>query len=411
MKLSRNTPIFSTIKTTLIELLDHQKKAIKELRTGSILWGGVGSGKTITSLVYFKTIECKTDPRDLYVITTAKKRDSMDWEEEAASLSITWNKEISFKGISITVDSWNNIAKYRNVEGAFFIFDEQKAIGSGVWVKSFLKIASHNKWIMLTATPGDTWMDYIPVFIANGFYRNRTEFIREHVVYNTFTKFPKVDRYINTKKLDRLKRKILVVMDYKKKTVRHNIDFVFPYDDKKFDIVYEDRWNPYKNRPIQNFTEACYVMRQIVNSHYSRFDALVELIHDHPKIIVFYNFDYELDILRRLEDVLKIPVAEYNGHFHEELPEGRSWIYLAQYQSLSEAWNCVETNVIVFYSLTYSYKTLVQSSGRIDRMNSPFVNLYYYYFQSESKIDVAIRKALKEKKNFNERKFFKMEVK
>ena len=401
-----------------INLYDHQKKAIKELRSGSILWGGVGSGKTLTSLAYFYIVECggkiypqfkkPTKPKDIYVITPANKRDKLDWEKEAAWLGISKDKESSVSEIKLTVDSWNNIKKYKNVENAFFVFDEQKLVGSGAWVKSFIKISKKNNWILLSATPGDTWLDYAPIFIANGFYKNRTEFIRRHVVYNTYTSYPKVDRYVNEELLKKLKEYVLVKMDSPNKTIKNIIQMIMPYDENKFERIYKDRWNPFKNKPIQTASEACYSMRRVVNSDFSRFEACLQILEKHKKIIIFYNFDYELDILRRLCDVVDIPVAEYNGHIHEPIPNGNSWVYLAQYNSASEAWNCTKTNAMVLYSRNYSYKMTTQAMGRIDRQNTPFLNLYYYFFTSESPIDKGITKAYSEKKNFNEAKFVKI---
>ena len=389
-----------------ISLFDYQKKAVSELKTGSILWGGVGSGKSITALAYYYTIECggsiepeftkmKT-PKALYIITTARKRDELDWNREAANF-----------GLIPIVDSWNNIGKYNDIKDAFFIFDEQKVVGYGAWVKAFIKITKSNNWILLSATPGDTWMDYLPMFIANGFYKNKSDFVHNHVVYNTYTNYPKIDRYVETGKLEKLKRKILVKMDYQKKTIDNIIKFVVPHDEDKFELIYKNRWNPFKNQPVQTASEACYAMRQVVNSDPSRFKAIVQLVKKHRKIIVFYSFDYELDILRRLNDVLDIPISEYNGHLHEPIPQGDSWIYLAQYLSAGEAWNCIETNTIVLYSRNYSYRQTIQAMGRIDRQNSPFLNLYYYFLSSESEIDRAIEKAYFAKKNFNETKFLK----
>lgn len=400
-----------------ISLFPHQKKAVSELKTGSILWGGVGSGKSLTALAYFYIVECggsmepefkpMTKPKDLYIITTPRKRDELDWNGEAAHFGLSRDKEISLQKVLVTVDSWNNIGKYKEVKDAFFIFDEQKVVGYGAWVKAFLKISRSNNWILLSATPGDTWMDYLPVFIANGFYKNKSDFVRNHVVYNTYTNYPKIDRYVEVGKLEKLKKKILIKMDYQKKTVDHITKIIVPFDSKKFDRIYEDRWNPFKNRPIQGAGEACYAMRQVVNSDPSRFDALLQIWEMHKKVIVFYNFDYELDILRRLNDILDVPVAEYNGHLHEPVPQGDSWIYLAQYISAGEAWECIETNTIVLYSRNYSYKQTKQAMGRIDRQNTPFTNLYYYFLTSESKIDYAIGESYSKKKNFNEAKFYK----
>jgi len=374
----------------LIELKPHQKKAVRELSNGKILYGSVGSGKTLTSLAYY--LEKESDKK-LLIITTAKKRDSKDWIKEAALLGIT----------ELTVDSWQNIHKYEDVTNSLLIADEQRLVGSGKWTKSFIKIAKKNHWILLSGTPGDTWLDYIPVFVANGFYKNRTEFKREHVVYSHYTKFPKVERYISTGKLIRLRDQILVEMPYVKHTTRNVEHIEVDHDDEKMEKATKHRWHIWEDRPIRDVAELFHVMRKIVNTDESRLNALKALLREHQKIIVFYNFDYELEILRTLGD--EFVVAEWNGHKHEPIPNTDSWVYLVQYMAGSEGWNCTDTNVMVFYSLTYSYKMFHQAHGRIDRLNTSFYELKYYIFLSKSIIDNAIWRSLKQKKNFNESNF------
>lgn len=388
------------------------------MRNGCILCGGVGSGKSLTSLAYY----CKehggnlysderpkmTNPRDLYIITTARKRDTKEWEGELAHFLLTTNPEIAYYNNKVVVDSWNNIQKYKGVYGAFFIFDEQRVVGKGAWVKAFLDIARKNKWILLSATPGDKWEDYRPVFIANGFYRNKTEFDREHIVYDYRVKnFPKVDRYINTGRLIRQRNQILIDMDFTRQTIAHHEDVYVKYDISMYKDAGKLRWDPYKNEPIVNAAGLCYVWRKIVNTDISRQIALLELYEDHPKMIVFYNFDYELDILKGLYYGDKVEIAEWNGHKHQPIPDSNRWVYLVQYTAGAEGWNCIKTDTIVFYSQNYSYKIMQQSAGRIDRLNTPFRDLYYYHLKSRSGIDLAISKALKEKKQFNERSYVK----
>lgn len=387
------------------ELRPHQQKALHELSDGKILWGGVGSGKSRVAVAYY---ELEHPHQDVYVITTAKKRDSKDWEGEFACIAVGKEQpEICQDEMNLipdsaygllTVDSWNNLAKYTDVKNAFFIFDEQRLVGAGTWVKSFLKIAKANKWIMLSATPGDTWLDYIPVFVANGFYKNRTEFKREHVVYSSFTKFPKVERYVATSRLVKQRNKILVHMRYQNETIRHEMIRQVEHNDELFQSVLKNRWHIFENRPIRDIAEVFGVLRKVVNSHPSRLRKIEKLLEEHPKLVVFYNFNYELDILRRLEE--KVTVAEWNGWKHENIPITDSWVYLVQYIAGSEAWECIETNAIAFYSLTYSYKLWEQAHGRIDRLNTPFTDLYYYILRSKSPIDMAIWRALKSKKNF-----------
>lgn len=379
-----------------VPLYDYQQDAVDRLRNGSILCGGVGSGKSRTSLAYYYKV---ARTKDLYIITTARKRDTKEWEDEVEPFNLKRK---------VTIDSWNNIGKYRDIVDAFFIFDEQRVVGYGAWVKSFLKITKANEWILLSATPGDTWQDYIPVFIANGFYRNKTEFAREHIIYSRFSKYPKIDRYVNEGKLLRLRRQILVTMDFKRKTVSHHEDVYVSYDIPLYKDVTRSRWDPYKNEPIPDASGLCYVWRKIVNTSEARQLALLEIFEKHPKLIIFYNFNYELDILKEMFGVYDgVQVAEWNGHKHESIPTGPSWVYLVQYTAGAEGWNCITTDTIVFYSQNYSYKIRQQAAGRIDRLNTPYTDLYYYHLKSRSGIDLAISKALKEKKKFNESKYVK----
>mgnify|MGYP000136345947 FL=1 len=400
-----------------LNLRNYQLDAIENLENGKILCGGVGSGKSRTSIGYYykeqdgdlyssEYVPMNDPPQDLYIITTARKRDTKEWEGELTPFLLSTNPEINLYENKVVVDSWNNIAKYKEVKNAFFIFDEQRVVGSGAWVKAFLKIAKANNWILLSATPGDTWMDYVPVFIANGFFKNKTDFTSNHVIYSrVVTNFPKIDGYYNTGRLIRLRNKILVDMDFKRKTIAKHEDVFVDYDILTYKVAGRDRWDPYKNEPILNAGGLCYVWRKIVNSDISRQTALMELFEKHPKMIIFYNFDYELDILKTLFEETPVDVAEWNGHKHQEIPDSDSWVYLVQYNAGAEGWNCIKTDTIVFFSENYSYKVMQQAAGRIDRLNTPFTDLYYYHLKSKSGIDLAIARALKEKKKFNETKF------
>lgn len=401
-----------------MELRDYQLEAISKMKNGCILNGGVGSGKSLTSLSYYylqnggslrflsgQDYIPMDNPVDLYIITTARKRDTFEWEGEMSHFLLSTHEDINSYDNKVIVDSWNNIQKYKDIEDAFFIFDEQRVVGSGAWVKAFLKIAKKNKWILLSATPGDTWSDYIPVFIANGFYKNKTEFMREHAVFSRFSKYPKVEKYIGTGKLLRQRREILVDMKFERETVQHHYDIYVDYDLKTYKDVMKRRWDIWNDEPITNAGGLCYALRKIVNSHDSRGTKLLELFETHQKMIVFYNFDYELDILKQLHYGEGVIVAEWNGHKHEPTPTGNKWVYLVQYTAGAEGWNCITTDTIVFYSLNYSYKIMHQSAGRIDRLNTPYKDLYYYYLKSRSGIDLAIERALNDKRKFNESSF------
>lgn len=383
------------------------------MKNGCILCGGVGSGKSLTALGYYLFRECGLEnkkmrhPRDLYIITTARKRDTFEWDKDMGHLLLSPDPDCCKYPVKIVVDSWNNIGKYVDAKDAFFIFDEQRLVGSGAWVKSFYKIAKKNNWILLSATPGDNWMDYIPVFVANGFYKHKTEFEREHVVWARYSKYPKVDKYFNVKKLIRLRNSILVDMEFDRQTVSHHEDVFVAYDVSMYKDITKNRWNIWKKKPFRNASEMCFAMRRVVNSDESRQIALLEIFEKHPRMIIFYNFEYELDILKSLYYGEGVEIAEWNGHKHQPVPDSDSWVYLVQYTAGAEGWNCIRTDTIVFFSQNYSYKIMQQSAGRIDRLNTPFTDLYYYHLKSRSGIDLAISRALKDKKKFNEGKFVK----
>ena len=397
----------------MIKLKNYQKEAIAKMHNGCILCGGVGAGKSITGLAYYYILNGGSvadenggkftklkNKQSLYIITTAKKRDSGEWESDMTHFLLS-TSDIS--QVKVVVDSWNNIAKYTEVHDAFFIFDEQRVVGYGTWSKSFIKIARQNEWILLTATPGDKWGDYAPVFIANGYFKNITQFRIEHEVKEFYSKY-KV-RYIGLKRLERLRDNVLVDMDYCAKAVPHHNYILCKYDQTLYKMVMKNRIHM-DGTPIENITQLCYELRKVCNSDESRSVAVLEIFEKTiGRAIIFYNYDYELDILKGLYYGDDVAVAEWNGHKHEEVPETERWVYLVQYNAGAEGWNCIKTDTIIFYSATYSYKTLVQAAGRINRLNSPFKDLYYYHLRSNSSIDLAIHTALKKKKKFNENKF------
>jgi len=375
--------------------MPHQEKASNELANGKILYGSVGSGKSLTAVAYYKKKEA---PKNIFVITTAKKRDSLDWESAFATIGV--GTDLSIYGL-LTVDSWNNLHKYVGIDDAFFIFDEQRLVGSGSWVKAFVKIARSNNWILLSATPGDNWLDYIPIFIANNLYKNRTEFLREHVIFAPYNKFPKVIGYRREYLLEKYRNMILVEMPYIMHTQRIEQEVLVSYDTALYRRITVDRWNPYYNKPIKDASEMFRLMRKVVNSDPSRLERLRELMNIHPRLIVYYQHDYELAILRSLFN--EITIAEWNGHRKQPIPETDRWLYLVQYTSGAEGWNCTATNAVVFFTLTYSYKTFQQAKGRIDRLDTEYVELFYYILMSNSSIDKAVRNALTNKRLFNER--------
>lgn len=400
-----------------VKFYSYQIDAIENMHNGCILCGGVGSGKSLTALGYYykenggniraEKYNKMKNPCDLYIITTARKRDTLEWDHEMIPFLLSTDEKDNAYENKVVIDSWNCITKYTDVKNAFFIFDEQRVVGKGVWVKSFLKIARNNKWILLSATPGDTWMDYVPVFLANGFYRNRSDFNQQHVIFSPYTKYPSVLKYVNVRRLMRLRDRVLVDMDFNRSTRSEHENITCTYDRQLYMTAQKRRWDVFKEEPIQNAGGLCYVLRKVVNSDSSRLDALDDILKIRKKIILFYNFDYEREAIIEHLTKRRYPFSEWSGHAHQEIPSADKWVYLVQYTAGCEGWNCIKTDTTVFYSQNYSYKVMEQACGRIARLNTPFEILHYYHLVSQSPIDRAIANAIKTKKNFNERRFVK----
>ena len=399
----------------MLMLEPEQQDAVARMHNGCVLCGGTGSGKSITGIAYYISRMCEGKwgssprmkrPKNLYIITTAMKRDRYEWDGDLSLFGLSRNHALCLYPVNVVVDSWNNIGKYAGVCGAAFIFDEQRVVGNGPWAKAFQSIAKKNQWILLSATPGDSWSDYVQIFIANGFYRNKTEFENRHVIWSRFSKYPKVDRYLENGYLMALRDRILVDMDYKKKTERHEYHQIISYDWQLYKQVMKRRKNPWTGDPVVNISELCSILRKISNTHPQRVDEIVQIVKQRGRCIIFYNFNYELEILKHMCQENGFIFAEWNGHAHEPIPDSCDWVYLVQYAAGAEGWNCITCDTIIFYSLSYSWRAMEQAAGRIDRRNTPFKDLYYYYFRSPSPIDLAINRALKRKENFNESRYF-----
>lgn len=377
-----------------------QTQAIQDLRSGFILRGGVGSGKSRTSLAYILTSEY--NGRDIYIITTAKKRDTHEWDQEAAILG--WQVDgPCWDNMTLTIDSWNNTKKYKDVKNAFFIFDEQKTSGGGAWAKTFLKIAKSNGWLLLSATPGDRWMDFWPIFVANGFYKNKTEFLDQHVMFRPFTTFPQISGYKHVKKLEFLLRSISVGIDVEKHVTWHEEDVYCDYNRALYQQIVKTRCDPKTLEPYDSMTGMVWGLRRLVNGSQGRLEALERVCRDHERVIVFYTTNFELEMLGHWLNKNDILWHQYNGQVHEPIPNTRRrWVYLVNYMSGAEGWECASADTVVLFSTNYSWRTLEQCKGRIDRRNTPWDILYAYHFVSIAPIDKAIRTANHNKEMFNE---------
>lgn len=399
-----------------VNLRQFQHECVQALRSGKVLAAGVGAGKSIMALYWYVTKCCTVRTShnangelfqimpgspDLVIITTAKKRDNHEWDDELYRYALHQGENSKKMGrVHVTIDSWNNITKYVDTS-AVFIFDEQRAIGSGAWSKAFVRIARRNPWVMLSATPADTWSDWCPIFVADGFYRNRTEFFRRHAVYSRYTKYPRIDRWIDEDYLNRCRDRVLVTCEVPRETERVVHQLTCAYDKETVRKAMKTRWNPETEEPFLNATELCFYLRRVIDTDPTRLSYAAHVVRDHRKVIIFYTLRAELEQILKLEEVTGVPVYQYNGGRHDDLPQGNSWVYAVQFQAGSEGWNCTSCNTVLYWSLPYSYKQAEQAAGRIDRLDTSYKTLNYYIMRSFAPLDLGIIRALRNKENFN----------
>ena len=177
------------------------------------------------------------------------------------------------------------------------------------------------------------------------------------------------------------------------------------YDHDLYKWVVKNRMDPWTNEPLRDAGGVCRILRKVVSDNDWRSDETLRLLASHERVIVFYNYDYELERILAVADRDGRPSAQWNGHRHDPVPRGERWIYICQYTSAAEGWNCTDTDTVLFWSLNYSWRVMEQCEGRIDRLNTPYSRLRYYFLESKSSIDEAIRRSLSLKKVFNERAF------
>ena len=196
-------------------------------------------------------------------------------------------------------------------------------------------------------------------------------------------------------------------MHFERKTKRHRQFIPSNYDTNLYEKVMRDRWNVFEDKPIENGSEFLQLLRKIVAMDEDRIFNAKFLMDIHDRLIIFYNYNYERDVLIQIAKDLGKQYWEWNGHAHQEVPNKEKWLYIVQYTAGAEGWNCISTNVILFYSMNYSFKIVEQAEGRIDRLNTSYNDLEYYFLTSESQIEKDIFKAVQTKQKFNESAWLK----
>lgn len=391
----------------MITLRSYQQDAVEALLNGKhIVVASCGVGKGFISLEWARG----TKKSNVLVITQASKVKSNDFVEEAKLLDEKWyNSQSSF-----TVVSWNSLAKWlkehqsENFADYAIIADEIQRIknystGMG---KSFLKIASHTKcWAGFTATPGESWIQMMPYFVACGFVKHKTDFTNKFCVTQSFKGYIEIIGYNHEEVLNKWWSGITYFPDTKEmekqlpSETHKVVHFKAPTGYAK---VLKTKTRLDTDEFIDTSMAMCHYLRQLCCSK-EKVEWLKEFVESlDTSCVVFYTYIEEGE---KIKEALKgVKIWEINGKKHD-IPTadtiGKHDVVLAQWESGSASLNLQFMNYWVSFSPCYSLTTSCQSRGRIKRIGQT-KPMFYYYLKTDHTIENDIYKALKEKRDFSE---------
>lgn len=394
-----------------ITLFDYQKEAIENYKEKSFNLSDTGVGKTVMALGSFIESKCKK----LLVICLAPK--VVDFAEDGVLMNVDItplnrgskkNKELLAESdkVAISFESVWRIPEFLKWvdEDTFIIIDESHKVAntSSKVTKYVMKLSKKAKYTYLcTATPisNGKYEQYYPQLKMLGVYNGTKKeyynmFVDERMTRMGGSQFMQITGYRNIDLLENMVNQCSV--NYKRDKPYLPEDYV--YKTKKpamFNKLKKNRMYKTDNGEVielDNSSKLFNALRcvshgfllginkQVSKEPFERLQAILET-HNNERVVIFYNYNIELEMLKQLLSKLKRPTSEYNGA-RKDLKEFKgkyNGVVLAHYKSASTGINdFVISNVMVFNSLPLSSIELTQSKGRIDRQGQGKKPMYYF---------------------------------
>lgn len=140
----------------------------------------------------------------------------------------------------------------------------------------------------------------------------------------------------------------------------------------------------------------------------NKFKELVESTQD--RLIVFYNYNAELEALKRICDTLKRPYSQVNGQVKDlyAYENENNSITLIQYQAGAKGLNLQKANKIIYFTLTDKCEDWMQSQKRIHRIGQD-KTCFYYILMCKGSIEEDVYSALQRGTDFTDELFLEKE--
>ena len=427
-----------------MRLFDYQQQIVDEKYEDSkALFMQMGTGKTFVSMAFFE----KSERAKLLVVCLATKVD--DWNrdltdelglDEVVSLNKGTKKNrelmedaqylvISFESswrLDKELVAWVDDDTYIIVDESHKIKNPSSKVG-----KFMRKLGAKTDYkTILTGTPqSNGYIDYYNQFHFLGYLdMNQTNFKKRYAItqmmqYGAGPIFQEIIGYRNTEELDEMIHNHSVFYDRKldDEELPDEIPVYFP-SYPKYRKISNDKVYEFKDGTLEIYdTLGAGVMlqRQLASGYISKggntevldkskLDWMRDFLEGYDeRVVVFYNYNAELEQLKQLLERLDRPYSEYNGHRKDlrAFQESSEGVVLANYGSASTGINdFVIASTMVMYSLTTSYIDFEQAKKRIDRIGQTKKPLFYFLIMKGT-IDARVYHSLQEGKDFDERMY------
>ena len=247
--------------------------------------------------------------------------------------------------------------------------------------------------------------------------------ISKRLYWDEFIKFVKIDvggfpikKVTGYKNVDRLKDKLRT-----HGAIFMKSDEVFQLPKQIENIIKVDNTKEYKkfnkDRLIKiddtelvgdtSLTKMLY-LRQLSSQYNSnKTAALKDLLEStNDRVIVFYNFDKELEIIQEICNKLEKPISMINGHEKnlKNFTECNDCVLLGQYQAAAMGLNLQLSNKIIYFSLPLQSELFMQSKKRIHRIGQE-KTCFYWYLITKNSIEEQIFETLKQRRDYTNKLF------
>ncbi|WP_368076685.1 SNF2-related protein [Clostridium tyrobutyricum] len=405
-----------------IKLYPHQIQALKETekfsRVGYFL--DMGLGKTFVGSEKLNQLDAP------YNLLICQKSKIDDWYDHFKSYYdykvIKYNKAQEISRHSVVIINYDLIwrrPELMKLKDFTLMCDESSMIKNekSERAKFILKMKAKNI-ILLSGTP--TGGKYEQLWsqckllgwkISKKLYWQ--EFIKSVLLDIGGFKIKKVTGYKN---VDRLKRKL-----HEYGAVFMKTDEVFELPEqieqkikikntKEYKIFKKDRLITINNTELvgdTSLTKMLYLRQLSSQYNKNKVNQLKDILEStEDRIIIFYNFNKELEIIKKLCEKLDKPISIINGAVKDldNFNQYNNSITLVQYQAGAMGHNLQKSNKIIYFSLPLQSELFEQSKKRIHRIGQE-KTCFYWYLITQNSIEEQIYQTLKERRDYTNKLF------